>query len=161
MIVKNGYVFLNVLNKDDLFNWVNHTFKFIKVNKSFLVDKSEYHTTLQYSEDNEIKGYKTCNFVLYIPPENCKLEVFTVNGDYDYCLVLKLDDFRLNIRHEYGRNLGASYKHVQYKPHITLAYFNIEHIEEVKANLKKLPNTIISLGEETIRDLDTEYNPKT
>lgn len=76
----------------------------------------DLHITIQYSR--EYVDYVLNNDSVNIGKDN-HLDVFEYNGKR--YLVLVLDSAYLQHRHEYGRLIGCTYDHDEYKPHITLS----------------------------------------
>ena len=76
----------------------------------------DLHIIIQYSR--EYVDYVLNNDIVNIGNDN-HLDVFEFGGKR--YLVLVLDSAYLQHRHEYGRLIGCTYDHDEYKPHITLS----------------------------------------
>lgn len=79
--------------------------------------KDDLHTTLMYSENKNIDGYKN---------DDCKCCSAKISGidsfDGGNALVLKLDSPELQARHKELADAGAQHSFNEYTPHITLSY---------------------------------------
>ena len=165
MIVKNGYISLQVLNPEDLNKWVSSVFGKYNMDKSQLVDPKDYHLTLQYSQ-TPIEGYVVSNYVYEIDSRDMlvnnqiKLELFDskVDPEFKHALVLKVDDWRLKARNSYGKHVGATSNYPEYKPHITLAYLR-QDVDDKNILRERPTGFSIKLGNEIVKDLDTEFKP--
>lgn len=101
-------------------DWIESIGKQLRVPN--LIPKDDFHTTIQYSRA-DVPGYEVDGSMggKVANSGSIYFEKFK-KPDQPSCLVMRFDSPVLQLRHDYGRLLGASYDFSQYKPHITLSY---------------------------------------
>lgn len=139
------YVERKVLNADDIHNWYHLQ------GVTNLIDPSQYHVTVARSsaDVNLVKMDFDANELTIEQTEPLFTSVF---GDYFVHLILTNID--LYMRFAYFKEMGCSWDHDDYKPHISIAKDN-NMIPEVEP----YPG-VIRLGREDWSELDDnfEYN---
>lgn len=101
-------------------DWIEQIGKKLRVPN--LISQKDFHTTIQYSRA-DVPGYEVDGSMggKVANSGAISFEKFKKPGEPS-CLVMRFDSPVLQLRHDYGRLLGASYDFPVYKPHITLSY---------------------------------------